>query len=293
MKAYLTDLSTISHPQFGELRIKTDDYGQPWFVGKDAASALGYSNASKAVAMHVKKKDKRHIMVEMSTDAQFGNLLRKTKTTLINESGLYCLVLSSKLPEAQKFQDWVTSEVLPQIRQTGGYIPSHPDDDEATILARAVIVAQKTLQMAQQTLEQKERTIALLRDTIEEQRPIVDFYQQARQSDGSVLIGTLAKMLASHGLDIGQQRLFAWLRNNHYLFKQKNLPLQKWVDRGIFEVTYHDIETRRGMQHKPVTHVTVEGIRYFHDLFLGDLFFPLTFNSEYNHSSLLTQHTRA
>ena len=112
----MNQLQIFNSEEFGSVRSVMID-NEPWLVGKDVAVALGYSNASKAVMMHVDDEDKQKQM--MTADSQNGNVV--TETTLINESGLYSLVLSSKLPSAKKFRRWVTSEVLPEIRKTGGY----------------------------------------------------------------------------------------------------------------------------------------------------------------------------
>lgn len=114
------NILVFSNPAFGNVRTVLID-GEPWFVGKDVAEALGYSNASKAVITHIDEEDKTFLMVEDSTDSRSGNLLRQTKTAIINESGLYSLILGSKLPSARSFKRWVTSEVLPTLRRTGQY----------------------------------------------------------------------------------------------------------------------------------------------------------------------------
>lgn len=114
------NILVFSNPAFGNVRTVLID-GEPWFVGKDVAEALGYSNASKAVITHIDEEDKTFLMVEDLTDSRSGNLLRQTKTAIINESGLYSLILSSKLPSAKSFKRWVTSEVLPTLRRTGQY----------------------------------------------------------------------------------------------------------------------------------------------------------------------------
>lgn len=116
----MTDLQIFNSPEFGAIRTIEKD-GEPWFVGKDVAEILGYANASKAVSTHVDDEDKTFIMLDIA-DSQNGNVLAgQSKTTIINESGLYSLVLSSKLPTAKQFKRWVTSEVIPSIRKTGSY----------------------------------------------------------------------------------------------------------------------------------------------------------------------------
>lgn len=253
-------IATFCHPQFGQIRTITMPDGQIGFIGKDVAAALGYSNASKAVIMHVDEEDKMQLTLESSTDAQNGNLLRMSKTTIITESGLYALILSSKLPEARKFKHWVTAEVLPQIRKTGGYIPVTEEDDEKSILTKACSILMRTVE------EQKARILDQ-QVILAGQAPIVDFYEQVKESKGSVLIGELAKMITAQGFVIGRQRLFEWLRKNGYLFQNSTEPLQKWVERGYFEVSYADITTNHGIERHPTTRVTIEGQRYFLDLF--------------------------
>ena len=131
------EVITFNNEEFGSVRCMSID-NEPWFVGKDVASALGYSNSSKAVMMHVDPEDKQSIMVEDPTHSQNGNLLRKTKTMMINESGLYSLILHSKLPSAKKFKHWVTSTVLPSIRKNGGYIQNQENLSDTEILANAL-----------------------------------------------------------------------------------------------------------------------------------------------------------
>ena len=130
-------MTIFQNPKFGEVRIIKDENNSPWFVGKDIASILGYSNATKAVLMHVDEEDKLH--------SQIGNTGQNRDMLLINESGLFSLILSSKLPQAKSFKHWVTSEVLPAIRKDGGYIAASKDDTPEAIMARGYVIAQETL----------------------------------------------------------------------------------------------------------------------------------------------------
>lgn len=132
------------------VRVLADEHGEPWFVGKDVAQVLGYSDTNKAVAMHVDNEDKK---LNDKTSSSFG----QRGATLINESGLYSLILSSKLPQAREFKRWVTSEVLPQIRRTGGYIPISDTDDEKLILAKAVGIFQRTVREKDRIIENTTR----------------------------------------------------------------------------------------------------------------------------------------
>ena len=149
----MTDLQIFNSPEFGAIRTIEKD-GEPWFVGKDVAEILGYANASKAVSTHVDDEDKTFIMLDIA-DSQNGNVLAgQSKTTIINESGLYSLVLSSKLPTAKKFKRWVTSEVIPSIRKHGGYLT--PDKLEEVLLKPDTLI-----QLAQNLKAEQEKRRAL------------------------------------------------------------------------------------------------------------------------------------
>lgn len=145
----VTVFKNLVHPEFGELRTVEID-GEPWFVGKDVAEALGYSNTSKAIITHVADEDK---IIKMLPNSQNGKTVGKTY--IINESGLYSLILSSKLPSAKEFKHWVTSEVLPSIRKNGAYIRNQENMTPAEIVARGLIAAQKII-------NEKEKEIAIL-----------------------------------------------------------------------------------------------------------------------------------
>lgn len=190
------------------LRTLTDEAGEPWFVAKDVCDVLGYTNASKAISDHVDLEDKLN-NESLSSLGQRGGWL-------VNESGLYSLVLSSKLPTAKEFKRWVTHEVLPQIRRTGGYIPTTDADDDMTILAKAVMIGQRTM-------EAQKRRIAEQSEHIKALEPKARFADAVAASDGTCLIGELAKML----------------RQNGYLGKtgsNRNVPTQKAMDLGLFRI---------------------------------------------------------
>lgn len=224
---------------------------EPWFVGKDVAEILSYSNTRKALTDHVDAEDK---MDGVTIRDSIG---RNQKPVLINESGLYSLVLSSKLPSAKKFKRWVTSEVLPALRKTGQYQVKELSGQE--LMAKALIEAQSVL--------------AAKDKVIEEMKPKALFADAVSASKGSISVGSLAKLLAQNGIAIGQNRLFAWLRDNNFLIKDgksKNVATQRYIDQGLFElkanVTFENGETKT---HKPTTMVTGKGQRYFIDLFLN------------------------
>ena len=175
----MNKIQVFKSEQFGAIRTMVMPDGQIGFVGKDVAEALGYSNASKAIIMHVDDDDKVELQVYL--DSQNGNAGQRRKATFISESGLYSLILASKLPAARQFKRWVTSEVLPQIRRTGGYLPVSAEEDDQTIISKA-------MQILQRTLEQKDELLA-------EQRPKVQFAEQISGTPGGITITEMAKLL--------------------------------------------------------------------------------------------------
>ena len=222
---------------------------EPWFVGKDVADVLGYKNTKDALAKHVDDDDK--LGSQIATSGQNRNM------TIINESGLYCLVLSSKLPSAKKFKRWVTSEVLPALRKTGQYQVKELSGSE--LMARALIEAQNVL--------------AAKDKVIEEMKPKVVFADAVATSHTSILVGELAKILKQNGIDMGQKRLFAWLREKGYLIKRQgtdyNMPTQKAMDLGLFEIKEGSYVNGSGVNITTKTpKVTGKGQQYFINKFL-------------------------
>ena len=241
----MNGLKIWENPEFGELRIVDMD-GEPWMVGKDVAQALGYQNASKALNDHVDPEDKLNNESLLSLGQRGG--------WLINESGLYSLVLSSKLPGAKRFRRWVTNEVLPSIRKDGGYIKTAPGMTDADIMAKAILLAQKTI-------EGQKAQIA-------EMTPKALFADAVSASSTSILVGDLAKLIRQNGMDIGQNRLFDWLRNNGYLIRAKgmswNMPTQRSMDMGLFEVKETSITHSDGhISVNKTVKVTGKGQIYF------------------------------
>lgn len=248
----MNEIQIFNSPEFGQVRTLVID-NEPWFVGKDVAEALGYKNTKDALAKHVDSEDKE---ILKSQNATLENIPNRG-VTVVNESGLYSLVLSSKLPSAKKFKRWVTSEVLPALRKTGQYQVKELSGQE--LMAKALIEAQSVL--------------AAKDKQIEEMKPKALFADAVSASKGSISVGSLAKLLAQNGIAIGQNRLFAWLRDNNFLIKDgksKNVATQRYIDQGLFElkanVTFENGETKT---HKPTTMVTGKGQRYFIDLFLN------------------------
>ena len=206
------------------LRTLTDENGEPWFVAKDVCDVLELSNVGQALA-RLDDDEKSSITLNDGTP---GN----PNKAIVSESGLYALVLASRKPEAHEFKRWVTHEVLPQIRKTGGYIPTTDVDDDMTILAKAVMIGQRTM-------EEQKRRIAEQSEHIKALEPKARFADAVAASDGTCLIGELAKMLRQNGLNIGQNRLFEILRQDGYLGKtgsNRNEPTQKAMDLGLFRI---------------------------------------------------------
>lgn len=253
----MNDLQIFKNAEFGEIRTVTID-DEPWFVGKDVADILGYQNGSRDINRHVDEEDRCKVMVFD------GN--QDKETIVINESGLYSLVLSSKLASAKRFRKWVTSEVLPSIRKNGGYIAGqeHLSDDE--LMAKAVLVAQKKI-------EEKDKVIEQQRLKIEADKPKTIFADAVSASNTSILIGDLAKLICQNGVQTGQKRLFEWMRENGYLIKSgssRNMPTQKAADMGLFEVKETTITNPDGsVRVTRTTKVTGKGQQYFINKFLG------------------------
>jgi anti-repressor protein len=206
------------------LRALTDEAGEPWFVAKDACDILG--------------NDTNHLR-EALDDDEITNLRNSEvwnqpgrAPLIISEPGLYKLIMRSRKPEAKEFQRWVTHEVLPQIRKTGGYIPTSESDSDEDIMARAVLVAQKTIkQKNQQIAEQQTRIVEL--------EPKARFADAVAASDDTCLIGELAKMLLQNGIPVGQNRLFRLLRAEGYLGKSgsnRSMPTQRAMELGLFRI---------------------------------------------------------
>ena len=224
---------------------------EPWFVGRDVAEVLGYKKPENAIANHVDDDDKTTTLIQ-----GIGSNY-KSKTMIINESGLYCLVLSSKLPSAKKFKRWVTSEVLPALRKTGQYQVNELSGQE--LMAKALIEAQSVLAAKDKQIEQM--------------KPKVVFADAVATSHTSILVGELAKILKQNGIEMGQKRLFAWLREKGYLIKRQgtdyNMPTQKAMDLGLFEIKEGSYVNGSGVNITTKTpKVTGKGQQYFINKFL-------------------------
>ena len=241
-------IQLFNSPEFGQIRTITEN-DDIYFVGKDVAEVLGYANTRDALSNHVDEEDKQVLTSGTTTLANIPN----RGLTVINESGLYSLVLSSKLPSAKRFKRWITSEVLPTLRRQGGYMLTNENETPEQIMARA-------LKIADEALKRKDALI-------EELTPKALFADAVSVSKHTCLIGELAKLMRQNGLDIGQNRLFERLRQDGYLCKygsNHNVPTQRAVDMGLLvikESTIHHADGHTTLQRTPK--VTGKGQRYF------------------------------
>lgn len=252
----MNNISTFNNPAFGSVRaVSVND--EPYFVGKDVAEILGYERPTDAVRKRVDPDDRGVAKMETPSGAQ--------EMTIINESGLYSLILSSKLPKAKEFKRWVTAEVLPAIRKTGGYV-----NDTAQFVESYFGQLEPSQKHALTMMfDESKRMSAQLK----EQAPKVLFANAVETAHNSILIGDLAKIIRQNGVDIGQKRLFEWMRQNGYLIKDgqsKNMPTQKAMEMSLFEVKESTINNPDGsVRITRTTKVTGKGQTYFVKKFLS------------------------
>lgn len=228
---------------------------EPYFVGKDVAEILGYTNPRQALKNHVDEDDKG----VSKCDTPGG----KQDLVIINESGMYSLVLSSKLPQAKDFKRWVTSEVLPTIRKHGMFATDELLDNPDFAIA--------TLQKLKEEREAKKQ----LEAQIEADRPKVIFSDAVSASHTSILVGEFAKIMRQNGADMGQNRMFDWLRENGYLISRKgsdrNMPTQKSMELGLFEIKETTINHSDGhISISKTPKITGKGQLYFTEKILCD-----------------------
>lgn len=240
----MNEMIVFNNPEFGSVRTVCLD-GEPWLVGKDVAVILGYSNPQKAIRDHVDDEDKG--MNETFTPGGNQNLL------VINESGFYSLVLSSKMPNAKKFKRWVTAEVLPTIRKTGGYV------------ANEDVFIETYLPFADEQIKQlfkiQCRVINQLNERIRKDEPKVKFADHVGDSTNVIDVNRMAKLCADHGIRIGRNRLFAWMRSRGILMGG-NIPYQEYIENGYFRVKESVYETNGQTRTYQQTFVTGKGQQY-------------------------------
>lgn len=254
----MNEVKIFENAEFGSVRAMEIE-GEPYFVGRDVATVLGYAKPENAIATHVDEDDKTTTLIQ-GTGSNY-----KSNAVIINESGLYSLILSSKLPNAKKFKHWVTSEVLPTIRRHGAYMTD-------STLEQALTSPDFLIKLATELKNEKEQRKAL-EEKVEQDKPKVLFANAVETAKTSILVGDLAKLIKQNGIDIGQKRLFEYLRENGYLMKSgnsKNMPTQKGMSLGLFEVKERTISNPDGtVRVTKTTKVTGKGQTYFINKFLG------------------------
>jgi anti-repressor protein len=218
----MNELQIFNSPEFGDIRTVEID-GKPYFVANDVAKSLGYKRPADAVTAHCKGSVKHRYLTEGG----------EQEVKVIPEGDVYRLISRSKLPSAEKFERWVFDEVIPSIRKNGGYIAGQETLSDEELMAKAILVAQKKI-------AERDKIIEKQRLKIEADKPKTIFADAVSTSHTSILIGDLAKLICQNGYQIGQKRLFQWMRENGYLIKRKgadwNMPTQKSIEMGLFEI---------------------------------------------------------
>ena len=250
------DLKIFTNEEFGEIRTSVVN-SEPMFCLSDICKSLGLSQPSK-VKERLNEKGVRTIPTLTSGGEQ--NLL------YINEPNLYKVIFQSRKESAERFTDWVTSDVLPSIRKNGGYISGQETLSDDELLSKALLVAHNKIAERDKIIEQKQARI-------EQMKPKAIFADAVATSRTSILIGDLAKLICQNGYQIGQKRLFEWLRNNGYLCKSgssRNMPMQRYVEQGLFEVKESNVQNPDGsVRITLTTKITGKGQLYFVNKFLG------------------------
>ncbi len=251
----MNELQIFNNEEFGEIRTITKD-GEPWFVASDVAKALGYRMASD-MTRRIDEEDKGYTKVRTHGGEQ--------EMSIINESGLYAGVFCSSIDSAKSFKHWVTSEVLPSIRKNGGYIAGQETLSDEELMAKALLVANNKIKERDAIIERQQAKI-------EADKPKTIFADAVSTSRTSILVGDLSKLICQNGVQIGQKRLFEWLRQNNFLIKSgssRNMPTQKSIDLGLFEIKESTVQNPDGSVRITKTpKVTGKGQIYFVNKFL-------------------------
>ena len=238
-------IKIFENEEFGKVRTVIID-GEAWFVGKDVAVILGYSKPRNAIATHVDCEDKKVAPIQ-------GDLGGTQQMIIINESGLYSLILSSKMPKARDFKRWVTSEILPTIRRTGGYVA-----DEDMFIENYLPFLEEPYKGL---FRLQIMAINQLNERIRHDQPLVDFANQVSNTENLIDMNAMAKLAVEENIPIGRNRLFRWLRENGILMSD-NLPYQKFIDRGYFAVKESVFEAGSMTKTYQQTFVTGRGQRF-------------------------------
>jgi anti-repressor protein len=257
----MNELQIFNNPEFGQIRTIIKD-GEIWFVGRDVAEALKYERPTKAILDHVEDEDKE--ILAKGQNSHFGTLeIPNRGLVIINESGLYNMALSSQLPTARGFKRWITKEVIPSIRKHGGYLTPAKIEEVLSNPDTIIKLATELKQERAKRIEHEQK--------IEADKPKVLFAEAVETAKSSILVGELAKLIKQNGIDIGQQRLFNFMRENGYLIKQKgsayNMPTQKSMNLGLFEIKERTINHNDHVEIVKTPKVTGKGQIYFINLF--------------------------
>ena len=232
------NIQIFNNEEFGEVRtVMVSD--EPWFVAADVCKALELSNPTVAVSR-----------LDEDERAKF-NLGRQGEGIVVNEAGLYSLILGSRKPEAKVFKRWITHDVIPAIRKTGGYIQGEESMSDDDLIARALVMAQKKIELREQQLKEKDAQLEL-------QKPKVDFADHVTDSDNAIDMGTFAKYAQKQGITMGRNTLFKWLRDQGVLM-DNNVPYQRYLNAGWFRVIENVYNTGSGQYTTPKTLVTGKG----------------------------------
>ena len=261
----MNDIQIFRNPDFGEVRT-IEENGTVLFCGNDVAKALGYAKPQNAISVHCKGALKRGIGVQTGTKGDGTPAMQNVEMSFIPESDLYRLVFSSKLPTAEKFTDLVTTEILPSIRKHGAYMTENT-------LENMIASPEFGIKLLTALQEEREQRVKL-EAKVESDAPKVLFADAVNASHTTILVGELAKLLKQNGKDIGQNRLFSYLRDNGYLIKRSgrdyNMPTQRSMERGWFTIKERTVQEPNGsISVKKTPLVTGKGHQYFINLFLG------------------------
>jgi anti-repressor protein len=243
----MSELQIFNSNEFGQIRTINQN-NELWFIASDICKALDLSNPTM-VMERLDDDEKSKLNLGLSGGA----------TNCVNEFGLYTLVLASRKQEAKEFKRWITHEVIPSIRKSGGYIAGQEQMSDAELMAKALLVAQRQI-------EERNKQIEIM-------QPKAIFADAVATSKTSILVGDLAKLICQNGIQIGQKRLFEWLRENGYLIKSGssyNMPMQRYVEQGLFEVKESNVQNPDGsVRITRTTKVTGKGQVYFVNKFIG------------------------
>ena len=238
-------LEIFKNEEFGQIRT-LEVGGKPYFVASDIAKALGYKRPNDAISAHCRYTVKHSIPHPQS----------KTKTMDVNiipEGDLYRLIVNSELPTAEKFESWVFDEVLPSIRKHGAYMTND-------VIERTLTDPDYLIQLATALKEERQARL-VAEQKIEEQRPLVEFADKVSNSSNLIDMGKMAKLLKDENINIGRNRLFEWLRKKDILMRN-NIPYQRYIDGGYFQVKESTFETPYGTKTQQTTYVTGKGQIY-------------------------------